>query len=159
MGHIAVLSDNIELMKLFVADLEDKNPPVKSESNRTLLYFSALSGKVSFLEYLSQFVEDLNPGDIKGYTPLHGAAYRGHVDFIRYIVERLDKAEINPPASLFWRNQTPLHRAAEAGHLNVIKYLAPKVQDINVKDSNGQTPRDYALGSRTDIVEFFDQLS
>ena len=98
-------------------------------------------------------------GDIKGYTPLHGAAYRGHVDFIRYIVERLDKSEINPPASLFWRKQTPLHRAAEAGHLNVIKYLAPKVQDINVKDSNGQTPRDYALGSRTDIVEFFDQLS
>ena len=61
-AHIAVLSDNIELMKLFVADLEDKNPPVKSESNRTLLYFSALSGKVSFLEYLSQFVDDLNPG-------------------------------------------------------------------------------------------------
>ena len=102
----------------------------------------------------------LSLGDIKGYTPLHAAAYRGHVEFIQYIVERLDQSEINPAAGLFWDNQTPLHRAAVAGHLNVIKYLAPKVQDFKVKDSNGETPRDYASkASRTDIVEFFDQLS
>ena len=49
-------------MKLFVADLVDKNPPVNSESGRTLLHFAAWSGKVHFLEYLSKFVDDLNPG-------------------------------------------------------------------------------------------------
>ena len=102
----------------------------------------------------------LSLGDIKGYTPLHAAAYRGHKEFVQYIVERLDRSENNPAAGIFWGNQTPLHRAAEAGHLNVIKYLAPKVQDFNVKDSNGQTPRNYASNAnRRDIVAFFDQLS
>ena len=61
-AHIATLYDNIELMKLFVADLVDKNPPVNSESGRTLLHFAAWSGKVYFLEYLYPFVDDLNPG-------------------------------------------------------------------------------------------------
>ena len=79
------------------------------------------------------------------------------------MVERLELSgqDINPAASLSnFRYQTPLHKAAENGHLNVIKYLAPKVPDVNVKDADGKTPRDYANEqSRADIVEFLDQLS
>ena len=67
---------------------------------------------------------------------------------------------MNPAAGSHWNNITPLHLAAEAGHFNVIKYLAPKVPDVDVKDSNGNTPRQIANQKRrSDIEEFLDQLA
>jgi serine/threonine-protein phosphatase 6 regulatory ankyrin repeat subunit B len=59
--------------------------------------------------------------DQSGWTPLHDASQRGHLDLARFLVEH--------GANITAQDQsgsTPLHQASQYGHLDVARFLAER---------------------------------
>ena len=86
-----------------------------------------------------------------GITPLHMAAQEGHLDIVRYLVER--GADFNQADK--W-GQTPLHAAAYNGHIEVVRYLIEgKGADFNLADRWNQTPLHLAACyGHTEVVRY-----
>ena len=51
-------------------------------------------------------------------TPLHNAAFKGHIDTVKYLVEQGADIEARND-----QNSTPLQHAACNDHIDVVKYL------------------------------------
>ena len=62
-------------------------------------------------------VDNKNPKEKSGWTPLHDAALNGYQDVCRFIVQNV--ADKNPKDDC---GNTPLHEAASVGHLNAFRY-------------------------------------
>ena len=71
-------------------------------------------------------VDDQNPADYSGSTPLHLAAREGLEDICRLIMGRVENK--NPANHAGW---TPLHLAVTHGHSNVCRLIADSVDDPN----------------------------
>jgi cytohesin len=76
-----------------------------------------------------------------GWTPLHRAAYRGHADVARLLLEHGADANAKSKDSFF---PTPLHLAAAVGHVDVTKLLLEHGADANAKNKYGYTPLHFA---------------
>ena len=114
--------------------------------------------------------------DSQGYTPLHHAALRGHVDIIDVLLKngamlnargtrgetalylatsagstpavlRLLKAGAKPNRGNASR-MTPLHKAASAGNIEMVEALLEAGADPKLKDRRGRTPHDLAKSAR-----------
>ncbi|CAK9253192.1 unnamed protein product, partial [Sphagnum jensenii] len=59
-----------------------------------------------------------------GDTPLHRAAEKGHLDVVKYLVEK--GADVKAANKYGY---TPLHWAASSGKLDIVKYLVEKGAD------------------------------
>jgi ankyrin repeat protein len=71
-------------------------------------------------------------------TPLTLAAFRGHVDVVRELLE-VKNVDVNQVDNMY--DQTPLSCAAEKGHVEVVRVLLEaKNVDVNKVDINDQTP-------------------
>ena len=57
--------------------------------------------------------------DRHGDTPLHAAAFKGHLSIVKLLIQ---DAKCDPESLNAYKN-TPLHCAANRGHLEVVKYL------------------------------------
>jgi ankyrin repeat protein len=70
------------------------------------------------------------------YTPLHWAAYYGHLEIAEILISR--GADLDAEDSDY---STPLYLAAEEGHPKVVEFLISKGAEVNVKSSWwGYTP-------------------
>jgi hypothetical protein len=69
-----------------------------------------------------------------GSTPLHLAAQEGHLEVVKFLVER--EAEGNAKKT---GGRMPLHSAAQEGHLDVVKFLVEREVEVNLK-TDGLTP-------------------
>ena len=89
----------------------------------------------------------------RGRTPLHAAAFNGHLPVVQHIADLLENK--NPTDQ---NDFTPLHSAAMNGHLEVVKYIVQHVEDIHPKTGQywGQkSPLDFAREKgHTDVVAF-----
>lgn len=74
------------------------------------------------------------------YVPLHFAAYYGHLNVVKYLIEETH-ADINIKDD---SGRTPMHLAALNGQLYIVKYLIEKEADLNSIDDFQQTPLIYA---------------
>ena len=83
-----------------------------------------------------EYLDDKNPEDNNGITPLHIAAAKGHVDVYKQIIQCIDV--INPRDSN--NGWTPLHFASYHGHLELCEFIIEKVDDLNPYDNEGKTP-------------------
>lgn len=104
-------------------------------------------------------INDKNPRNKSGYTPLHAAALRGHLDIVMYLVDRIDYSVMKNPKN--YVGITPLHEAAKMGHIDVVKYIVANIdeKDKNLADRGGTTPQKLALINRFfDIAELFNPL-
>ena len=66
------------------------------------------------------------PGD-RGWTELHEAAKRGHLDAVRLLLEHGADPNAREPGD----NTTPLHWAAAHGHVDVVRGLLDAGADVH----------------------------
>lgn len=55
----------------------------------------------------------------EGYRPVHYAAYNGHLDVLKYLIE-VQRVDVNARTAA---GCTPLFLAAQQGHTRAVKYL------------------------------------
>ena len=93
---------------------------------------AAECGHVQSFKLIFEEIEEKNPKDNNGITPLHIAAAHGYVEICKMILDSVpDK---NPKA---WNGKTPLHFAAKNGHEIIFNMIMPKkIEDIFSKFSS-----------------------
>ncbi len=75
--------------------------------------------------------------DDDGYTPLHYAAYFGHLEAARYLVSI--GADVGA-VSLDPLRNTPLHAAASSGHRELVEALLAAGADLHARQTGDWTP-------------------
>lgn len=90
-------------------------------NNKNKLLDAAYDGNLKEVKHLleKKSVPLKSCRDVIGSTPLHFAAFRGHVDVVQYLIERHKMR----PSSKNDKGQTPLDLARENNHQGVVAYL------------------------------------
>lgn len=107
----------------------------------TPLHYASKYDHRKIYELLLKHIENKNPQDINGRTPLHIAAQSGNIDVSRIIIEESSSYEIEIKDV---EQRTPLHLAAEMGHFSICELLIEKSEDKNPIDHWEMTPLHYA---------------
>ena len=83
------------------------------------------------------YKEDKNPSHNLELTPLHNAAFKGHLDICELFLEHMDSE--NPMDN---NGITPLHRAAKNGWYEKVKLILDNlaIGENNPSSYNGTTP-------------------
>ncbi|CAN1176626.1 ANK1 [Linum perenne] len=143
----AALSGNLDLLKLFAAELDEGQgiaktvAAIKDAKQRGALHFAAREGKTEVCKFLVDELKlDVNAKDEDGETPLLHAARQGHNDTAKYLLERGAKPAI--PSDL---GATALHHCAGEGNTELMKYLLSKGMQVDF-DSDAGTPLVWAAG-------------
>lgn len=95
--------------------------------------------------------------DEDGYTPLHRAAYSGHVEVASALLASGSK--VNPRTIDGW---TPLHSACRWSHVAVVSCLLQNGADLNAQTNGGLTPlhlaASYTSSSKRDSAHTLELL-
>ena len=92
------------------------------------LHVLAWKGNLEIFLHLSNTLNDKNPMDHHGYTPLHFAANMNNFEVCQAIIENDDVIDKNPEN---YDRLTPLHLAAEGGYLQICELIISKTEDKN----------------------------
>ncbi|XP_056267128.1 ankyrin repeat domain-containing protein 49 isoform X2 [Pseudoliparis swirei] len=91
--------------------------------------------------------------DEDGYTPLHRAAYGGHVDVVSALVAAGSK--VNSRTADGW---TPLHSACRWSRVAVASFLLRRGAELNAQTNGGLTALHLAASHRTDCPRTLELL-
>lgn len=80
-------------------------------------------------------------------TLLHIAAYNGHLEIVKHLIEK--GAKVN---SVNEGGYTPLHFAIEENRLDIVKYLVDKGANRYIKNGFNETPIDLAEAETKQII-------
>lgn len=91
-----------------------------------------------------------------GRTPLHKAAYFGHLNVVTYLVNEagavVDTQDVD--------GDTALHDAARFGHVDIAKALLAAGASAKIQNMDGKTARDLAMANdKDDVVDVLDGKS
>ena len=134
--HRAAQMGNLEICKLIVGEV--KNISQGCFLGYTPLHAAAGSrnrNQMEIFKLIFDRVQDKEPEDTDGRTPLHHAARCGSLEVSKLLIEELDNK--NPRDSKGW---TPLHCAAQNGHEEICDLIASRVLDKNPRACDGTTP-------------------
>ena len=122
-GYIEHLSESQEgpekLGQVLIAKLDDDASPDIEEVKR-----------------LIEAGADLEATDWRGWTPLHCAVLRGHIEAIRLLIEA--SANVNIRTNIMQRS--PLHTAIETGGLEEALLLIQAGANLDIRNKEGYTP-------------------
>ena len=116
--HKVCQEGHIELVQYIVENYPDMLK-IRDKVGLTSLIITGLSGSVDLMKYFMSRGCDIYEKDNDGWTVLHIACERGHLELVRYLVE-------NFPGLLKVRNkrrQSPLKLAESSSSLHVVEYL------------------------------------
>ena len=120
----AALYGQVEICKLFLEILADKNP-AGTLDGCTPLHQAAHTGHLEVCKLILESIQDINPVANDGVTtPLHCAARKGHLEILRLFLDNgADKSSIG-------NGLTPSLMAASHGHFRSCLFLMGNLQDI-----------------------------
>ncbi len=102
------------------------------------VFEASMVGDLSSMMNLLEHDKDLaNAYSSDGFTPLHLAAFFGHMDAARFLVER--RANINAIAKNSMK-VTPLHSAVAHNQIEISELLISNGADVNAKQEHNFTP-------------------
>lgn len=138
--HEAIDRDDLDAVKDALEGGEDIN--VKSKNNQSPVMHAALDGKFNIAEYLLTKKPDLTLTDgatkKEGYTPIHGAAFKGKAKIVKLLIENgMDANELHADGF------TPLHRAcwgSTAGHAATVEVFLKAGVSASAKSQDGDSP-------------------
>ena len=124
-----------------------RNMTTKNGKGHSLLHIAAMIGHFENFEILMNMMEDINPNDYSGNTPLDYACRGGHVK-IFWILRNEITTEIDSVQLEFlmdenvvdkdnWRN---IHCASALGDIEICKFFINNQVDLSLKTSEGMTP-------------------
>ena len=119
----------------------------------SLIHLAAYWGWKSIVsDLVSVYKCDANRKDEMDHIPLHYATSNGHIDVVKYFVEK----QVCTPMAENSFGQTPLHFACSKGHLEIAKYLIKSTSCSPLcVDVRGSTPLHYASqNGHLEIVEY-----
>ena len=92
----------------------------------------------------------MNAKNKESLTPLHIAAEKGHIEFVKMLVKYGAKVNV-----LTNKYESPLHLAARNGHYEVSEFLAKNGAILDAKNYNKKTPTDVAcFNGHESIAEY-----
>ena len=103
--HTAAYNNRLNLCKLIIEKLQDKNP--RNNLGETPLHEAAAADNFRICKLIMEKLQEKNPGSDKGVTPLHHAASNGHLQTCQLFMETLQNK--NPGSKM---GVTPLDMAA-----------------------------------------------
>lgn len=109
-------------------------------SGRNATYGPPEEGSREFLETFVKGKSDVNARSDSGSTALHAAAYYGHLEATKFLIE--NGADVNAVRSS--DGETPLHKAASTGKLKVAELLLQAGARTDIAANNRKTPADKA---------------
>jgi ankyrin repeat protein len=113
------------------------------------IFAAAATGRTAELHQALKDPAKLNAFAYDGWTPLHLAAFFGHVDTARALVEA--GADVHAFSQNSLRN-TPLHAATAGKHSEVALFLLAAGADAQAVDGGGYTPVRIASENGLDAV-------
>ncbi len=139
---------NVNARQMSIAELIKVDRDVQGN---TALHKAVKLNDVETVQKLMKF-GIVNVANALGYTPLHSAAYAGHVEIAEILIKA--GADVNAQTKL---GKTPLWWAADQRHAKMVELLLRSGADANIRcnaSHGGSTPLYPAVwrGSR-DIVE------
>lgn len=98
-----------------------------------------IGNKENFDYFLKKGVPLKEPSAVSNMTLLHGAAYGGNINLIKFLInEGWDEDAIDDFGG------TVLHHAVWGNSSDSLRYFIDRGHERNVKDRKGQTPLDFA---------------
>ena len=166
--HIAAMNDRLNIYESIVAIYGNISPHATTDPNRMPINSTPLDTAANHNSLnVCRFIVENNPGKIAwdntsswwhGWTPLHTAAFKGHKEIYKIIMEVV--ADKNPVVQGF----SPLHLAAIEGKLEMCRLILENVKDKNPIGAQGQTPEDMARNmaecyNQSDYIEIMKLFS
>lgn len=99
--------------------------------------------------FYENFKANINFKGLHGWTPLHVAAFEGHLEVCELLLSYNETVKINAFSE---NNSTPLHLACAQGHLEVAHLLLKCGADAGIKDLDGNTPLHLAAAQGRESV-------
>eukprot|EP01114_Cavostelium_apophysatum_P013776 TRINITY_DN3414_c0_g1_i1.p1 TRINITY_DN3414_c0_g1~~TRINITY_DN3414_c0_g1_i1.p1 ORF type:complete len:598 (-),score=111.98 TRINITY_DN3414_c0_g1_i1:37-1830(-) len=116
------------------------------------LFYAANIGD---MELLRQFIEeekvDINSKGDDDVTALHWAAYKGHFEIARYLVEHGAEIDVPNRSEL----HTPLMWACIGGYIRIVYFLLQHGADVNKVDSRGYNALHHAVQYNQTVIAHF----
>jgi ankyrin repeat protein len=142
-GHTQLVAPLMNLSKVTrtCIHLQPIMMNVKNMNGRTQLHFCARKGLTTSVKRLLS-IRNINVNvkdDWNGWTPLHWAADKGHIEIARLLLQ--NGAEVNVRSNGGW---TPLYWAAENGHIDILHLLVENGADLEAQDRNGMRALHFA---------------
>ena len=152
--HHAAKENNIDLIKLLVANECDVNVVDADERQQTPLHKAAMFGHVESIKLLLENKADANRHDNNGHTPLQTAIiYGGDIEVVKTLIEKTDLLKEDKSG------QNALHIAVNYHQVDVINLILNLEEGsvlISKADEDGFTPFHLAVSlGHLDTVEIF----
>ena len=130
-------SDHLDVCKLIMENIDDKNPA--DDIGWTPLHLAAFNGHLDLTKLIIENIDYNNlVNKFDCMTPIHWAAYKGHSEVCKVIIAKAhDK---NPVLVGQGGEKTALHMAVYGGKFEGCKVLVENITEKNPKNSVGTTP-------------------
>lgn len=143
---IASREGSLKVADLLLAQNKTKLE-LRTPQDENALMFAALGGHFALAKNLITKGADVNK---MGWTPLHYAATKGHLDIIRLLLDSHAYIDAESP-----NKTTPLMMAAMYGTGAAVKLLIDEGADVSLKNEQGLMAYDFAVrAAREDSAQF-----
>ncbi len=137
MLNLAIKDKSEDVINLLIAN-KATDVDLSNKSGETPLMIASINGNLPVVKGL--VLQRKAQIDHVGWTPLHYACARGHLDVAQFLIA--NGASID---SLSQGNTTPLMMAVQSGNEVLIKLLLDKGADLQLRNSQGLSAIDIAV--------------